>query len=86
MVVGEAPEPAESPGTRGAPVELRRMWTTGNEGATGRGGAGAHPLLAIAVLQILEVVVLPIWSQPHTQQWEPALLGHGRKVVSEASK
>ena len=40
MVVGEAPEPAESPGTGGAPVELCHMWTTGNEGATGRGGQG----------------------------------------------
>lgn len=31
-------------------------------------------------------MVLPLRPQPHAQQWEPALLGHGREVVSEASK
>lgn len=46
----------------------------------------AHPFLAIAVLEILEVVVLPLWPQPHTQQREPTLLGHGREVVSKACK
>lgn len=49
-------------------------------------GAAAHPLLAIAILQVLEMVVLPLWPKPHTQQREPALLGHGREIVSEASK
>ena len=32
------------------------------------------------------MVVLPLRPQPHAQQWEPALLGHCREVVSEASK
>lgn len=92
-VVGKTPELAKSLGVREALTELSHAWRSecGPHSRkvaleTQRMGAGTHPLLAIAVLQILEVVVLPLRPQSHTQQREPALLGHGREVVSEASE
>lgn len=92
-LVGNTPELAKNLDVREALTELSHAWRSecGPHSRkvaleTQRMGAGTHPLLAIAVLQILEVVVLPLRPQSHTQQREPALLGHGREVVSEACK
>lgn len=47
---------------------------------------GTHPLLPVAVLQVLEVVVLPVRAQAEAEQGPPAFLCHGREVVGEAGK
>lgn len=45
-----------------------------------------HPLLPVAVLQLLLVGVLPARAQPQAEQRPPPLLRHGHEVVGEAGE